>query len=155
MWFACLNASGLFFVHVGDQLAARGGDRTRDVGARHQDRKVTDVRRVFLLEVNMQAIGRNQPIGERRPSPVLLPLHDSEQRFLEIVSIHAQHTLAPQHDAKRQTRAQSAAYPRAASPLRAEGSNEGNEDEASWLPGRQLPISPLSRRSVRSVALSG
>src|SRR5450432_4200535 len=95
MRFACVDATGFFLVDVLDQLATHGRDRACDVGAGDQDRKVTHVRGVFLLQVDVQPVFLHEPLREGRPSPVRLPLHDPEQRFLEVVSIHAGRTLAP------------------------------------------------------------
>src|SRR5450432_3716511 len=85
---ARLDTTCLFFVHVLDQFTPHDCDGARDVGARHQDRKVTHVSRIFLLEVNVQTIRSDQPVRKRRPGPMPLSLHDPEQRLPEVVAIH-------------------------------------------------------------------
>ena len=66
------QATGFFLVHVGDELAARLGDRAKHVGAGDQHRKITNVGFVLLLEVDVQERLGDQSGGEAWPRPVLL-----------------------------------------------------------------------------------
>jgi hypothetical protein len=49
-----MEASGLFFVHVLDQLAPHRGDGALHVAPRHQHRKITDEDLPLLLEMDVE-----------------------------------------------------------------------------------------------------
>ena len=79
--------TGLLFEQILGEVAPYFGDRALHVRPPDHHRKIANVGRVFLLEVNVQPVGGNAARREVWPRPVDLALHDLKERLLEPVRI--------------------------------------------------------------------
>src|SRR5690606_35355642 len=82
------EATGLFFVHVLDELTPYFGERTLDVSASHQNGKIPDVDPVLIFEVDVELFTRHLTCSELGPGPMHLALHDLKQRLLKLLPRH-------------------------------------------------------------------
>src|SRR5262245_29939631 len=83
-----VQPAGLFFIEVFSQLLTYLGNRTAHVNVSDQDREIANVRCVFLLEVNVEPIGRHKALSKSWPRPVILSFHLLEHGFPKLISIH-------------------------------------------------------------------
>lgn len=75
------EAAGVFLVDVFGQHAPDGGRRILPMDAGEEDREVPDVHGIFLLKMDLQLLFREAARGKALPSPVMLSVHDTEERF--------------------------------------------------------------------------
>jgi hypothetical protein len=83
------HAAGLFLVEILGEVAPDLGDGALYVRPADHHRKVANVGRVFLLEMNVELVLRDVTRREVLPRPVHLALHDRQECFPKAVSIHS------------------------------------------------------------------
>ena len=88
MRFSQREPTGVFFVNILGEHSADRGRGIFPVNARKEDRKLTHVDTIFLLEVVRELIDSDRSIGEGRPRPMMFTVHDTQEFFLESTFRH-------------------------------------------------------------------
>lgn len=72
------ESAGVFLVNIVGQHAANRSRRILSVDASQEHGEVSYVHSVFLLKMNFELVFREGAVGELRPDPVMLAIHETE-----------------------------------------------------------------------------